>query len=186
MIGRLIESLIDSSHFDSNHFWPGPNPPLWADELKRRQAVVDAAMAQMGGSAKNIEDEYDARQAAIEALGRIQTEEEAVAQMLMSAGVGAVPEAEVEEEVECKTEDGAAGGGAKKPKKKKKERTIPCPICLKLYSSEVMLKAHITRFHEQNNKVCKHCGKTFTSSVIMRKHVENVHKGIRYACDQVE
>ena len=148
--------------------------------------MVDAAEAQLASSGLKAITDVEARIATVEALGRIVTEEEAVAAALLEAGGdggGAVPDAVEEEEVATTTTQD--GDEITKMKKKAKKKTLPCPVCLKLFSTENVLKSHMTRFHEQDSKLCKECGKTFGHTSTLRAHINNIHRGLRFSCDQV-
>jgi len=65
---------------------------------------------------------------------------------------------------------------------------IVCHFCLKSYSSDVSLTAHIRRKHENNNVTCNVCGKVCSTVPDLRSH-QRVHEPNlerRFACDMCD
>jgi len=71
-----------------------------------------------------------------------------------------------------------------KIKWKNKDRSIKCPTCVRVFTSQEKLTEHITRAHSEVMP-CAYCGKLISNRVSKRRH-ENEHKALeerRFTCD---
>ena len=66
----------------------------------------------------------------------------------------------------------------------KSGKVLMCDTCGRAFSSNQILKQHVSVKHEGFRENCEFCDKTFTNKTGLQLHVRSIHDGITVTCDQ--